>query len=220
MLVLTRVVRTPPPPSLYCPLPWALSQSLLQWCWCWQGWWGQPVPGELWPVLSLPLGCCSWRFQTCWSSGHPGSSSTPVPYPVSVVSPPTSPVPALCIVQHTLSLSVQPPSSLPFLGLSPASRYLLPSMETMPVLKTPDEVGRTVCRDGGKYVYPCSESSFTVDSGPSLPCLSLSPIVHLVLDFLWSSLRCLSPRPSSPASVLSWCTRTLGYFCRHASLHT
>ncbi len=31
-------------PSPYTvPLPWALSQSLLQWCWCWRGWWEPPA---------------------------------------------------------------------------------------------------------------------------------------------------------------------------------
>ncbi len=138
-------------------------------------------------LMSCGLSCpcpCSSPFRTCWSSGHPGSSCIPVPYPVSVFSPPASPVPAPCIVQHTLSLSVQPPSSLHFLGLSPVSQCLLPAMETMPVLKTQDEVRRTVCRDGGKCVYLCSGSSFAVGSGPSLPCLLLSHIVHLVLDFL------------------------------------
>ncbi len=61
--------------------------------------------------MLLPGSVPSWRT-LCWAP-----SCTPVPYHVDVVSPPTSPVPAPCIVQHTLSLSVQPPSSLPLLPL-------------------------------------------------------------------------------------------------------
>ncbi len=68
-----------------------------------------------------------------------------------------------------------------------------------------------------EYAFPCSGSSF---AGPSLPCLPFSRTVHLVLNFLWSSLWCLSPHPSSPTSVLSWCTHSLGCFCWHASLYT
>ncbi len=62
-------------------------------------------------------------------------------------------------------------------------------METMPVLKTQDEVGRTVCRDGGKYVYPCSGRDRNYGSVSDPESLSPEPVFLNVYGAQESILR-------------------------------